>query len=48
MHEQAAKETMKNCSQEVNQTESRVYRLVKRSEEKQKWKDSVSVLKKRV
>ncbi len=32
MHEQAAEETMKNCSQEVDWTESRVYRLLTRNE----------------
>jgi hypothetical protein len=32
--EQEAKETIKNCSQEVDQSESRVYRLLTRSENK--------------
>jgi hypothetical protein len=45
--EQTSKETVEKCSQEVDQTESRVYRLLTRSEKKKKWKDSVSVLKKR-
>jgi hypothetical protein len=42
MLEQAAKETIEKCSQEVDQTDSRVYRLLTRSENKKR-KDSVSV-----
>ena len=34
MHKQAAKETMKNCSQEVDLTEPGVDRLLTRSENK--------------
>jgi hypothetical protein len=40
--EQEAKETIEKSSQEVDQSESRVYRLLTRSENK-KWKDSGSV-----
>jgi hypothetical protein len=46
-NKQQAKETTENCAQEVSQTESGVNRLLTRSE-KQKWKDSVYVLKVRV
>jgi hypothetical protein len=47
MDEEESKETMENCGQEVAQAESGVDRLLTRSK-KQKWKNSVSVLKKRV
>ena len=37
--EQEAKETIKNCSQEVDQSDSKVYMLLTRSENKKKKKN---------